>query len=110
MLCSNKAVVMRRTLILGTALAILTTACGDTGPTRMVALRVDSAGTFTLDGKIVEYTELKRELQTLSNSTTMIQLNIYSVVDTKYEAVGKAVLAAQEARIARISLVTEPPK
>ena len=84
--------------------------CGEANPVRVVSLKVDNAGAYDLDGTRVELAKLKYELRSLRNSGSTIQLHIYSAIDTKYEAVGKAVVAAQEAGIAQVSFVTEPPK
>ena len=96
--------------VLTVAVTALALGCGEAKPVRVVSLKVDNAGAYDLDGKKVELAELKHELRSLRNSGSTIQLHIYSTIDTKYEEVGKAVVAAQEAGIAQVSFVTEPPK
>lgn len=92
------------------ALSALAVGCGDAKPVRVVSLKVDNVGAYDLDGRRVELAGLKHELRSLGNSDSTIQLHIYAAIDTKYEAVGKAVVAAQEAGIAQVSFVTEQPK
>jgi biopolymer transport protein ExbD len=90
--------------------SVLTLGCGEAKPVRVVSLKVDNAGAYELEARRVEVSELKQEFRALRNSGNTIQLHIYSAIDTKYEAVGKAVVAAQEAGIAQVSFVTEPAK
>jgi biopolymer transport protein ExbD len=97
-------------LVLGLVVAASLLACGESKPVRVVPLKVDSAGEYSLDGRKVELSELKHALRELRTSPNIVQLHIYTAPDTKYEAVGRAIVAAQEAGIAQVSFVTTPPK
>ena len=95
----------------GLALAMAATSCGESKqPLRTVELRVDQAGRYTLDGAGIEAGELLHALRMLRDSGSTIELRIVARSDTGFEALGKAVETAQEARIALIILVTEPPR
>jgi biopolymer transport protein ExbD len=110
MLVALNRALQKLAVVVPIAASALVLGCGEAKPVRVVSLKVDNAGVYELDAKRVEPPDLKHELRALRNSGSTIQLHIYSAIDTKYEAVGKAVVAAQEAGIAQVSFVTEPPK
>jgi biopolymer transport protein ExbD len=90
--------------------AALVLGCAESKPVRVVPLKVDSAGAYELDGDPVAAAELTHALRDLRSSPNTIDLHIHTALDTKHEAVGKAVVAAQEAGIARVSFATTSPK
>ncbi|PND36231.1 hypothetical protein C1O66_21210 [Paucibacter aquatile] len=91
-------------------LSLLSASCGESKPVKSSALHVDSEGRYTLDGTKVEPSNLKDALSSLGKSGNTVELRIHTRANSNYQAVGRAVQAAQEARIDIVVFVEEPLK
>jgi len=89
---------------------LLSASCVASTPVKSFALHVDSEGKYMLEGANVEPSELKNALGSLGNSGSKVELRIHTKAATNHQAVARAVLAAQEARISLVTFVEEPAK
>jgi len=80
----------------------------DTKP-HTVRLSVDAQGTYYWNEAKLDDSELESVLAIEASRNPQPELHIRGDVRADYEAVGRVVLAAQQAGIARIGFLTEPP-
>lgn len=84
--------------------------CSPSESPKIVTINVDSTGAYTLNGRVVSDSSLSEELRTLQSSGSSLELEILASVDANHQAVGRAVVAAQSAKIARIRFVSRQAK
>lgn len=95
---------------LALVVSLLSACHSESKPVKSFALHVDSEGRYTLDGTKVEPARLKEALGSLAKSGSSVELRIHTKPNSNHQAVGRAVEAAQQARIVIIVFVEEPLK
>jgi biopolymer transport protein ExbD len=90
--------------------AIAVFGCSPANPESVANLSVDSSGTYTLNGRVVSEARLVQELQALQGPGARVALEIWAAPDANHQAVSRAVVAAQSAKIAGIRFVTQQSK
>jgi biopolymer transport protein ExbD len=78
--------------------------------TEIVLLRVTDRGTYFLKGQQVPESELKQVLEKLRNDQKKMELHILASSSADFQAVGRAVVAAQSARILVIKHIRAQPQ
>jgi biopolymer transport protein ExbD len=75
-----------------------------------VILSVDAAGAnYWFDAKLRDNTALQEKLAKIASLSPQPEVHIRADARTDYSAVAKVVLACQQAGIARVGFLTEPP-
>jgi biopolymer transport protein ExbD len=75
-----------------------------------VILSVDAAGAnYWFDAKLRDTTALQEKLAKIASLSPQPEVHIRADARTDYSAVAKVVLACQQAGIARVGFLTEPP-
>jgi biopolymer transport protein ExbD len=74
-----------------------------------INIKVDSKGGFSIDGQSYDLTGLEAELLRVKESSDNVSVLILTSQQSRHEVVGRAVVAAQKARIAHVRLIAEPP-
>ena len=75
-----------------------------------VILSVDAAGAnYWFDAKLRDATALQEKLAKIASLSPQPEVHIRADARTDYSAVAKVVLACQQAGIARVGFLTEPP-
>ena len=75
-----------------------------------VILSVDAAGaSYWFDAKLRDNTALQEKLAKIASLSPQPEVHIRADARTDYSAVAKVVLACQQAGIARVGFLTEPP-
>jgi biopolymer transport protein ExbD len=69
----------------------------------------DSGANYWYDAKLGDATLLQERLVKIASQSPQPEVHIRADAHTDYEAVAKVVLACQQAGIARIGFLTEPP-
>jgi biopolymer transport protein ExbD len=76
-----------------------------------VVISVDAAGAnYWFDARLADAAVLREKLATIASLSPQPEVHIRADARTDYAAVAKVVLACQQAGIARIGFLTEPPK
>ena len=75
-----------------------------------IVISVDRSGAiFWYDTRLADAQVLARRLEAVAGKTPQPEVQIRGDMAATYEGVGRVLLAAQRAGIARVSFVTEPP-
>lgn len=89
------------------ALALLVfavAACSESGPAPTAALFVSAGGEYTLEGQLVPAEQLTPRLRELQSKRPGLELTIRTDPRANYQAVGKALQAAQDAGVVHIAV------
>ncbi|MDR1647343.1 MAG: biopolymer transporter ExbD [Zoogloeaceae bacterium] len=73
-----------------------------------IQLSVTREGTTYWNQEVVSVAELRRRLKTAAQAKTQPEVQIRGDAQSRYEPVGRIVLACQQAGILKIGFVTEP--
>jgi biopolymer transport protein ExbD len=75
-----------------------------------VVISVDARGAaYWFDARLADAPDLQNRLQEIAQKTPQPEVHIRGDARADYEAVARVLLACQQAGIARIGFVTEPP-
>ncbi len=75
-----------------------------------VLISVDAAGTsYWFDARLPDAQRLQEKLQQIASRTPQPEVHIRGDARADYEAVARVLYACQQAGIARIGFITEPP-
>ncbi len=89
--------------------AVGLSACNRPQETKVVDLKISSAGVYFLQGREVPLAELKYELKALQQRPGSVVLHIDADPMSAFDALGKATQAAQDAGIGSVAFVTSGP-
>ena len=75
----------------------------------MIKLSIDAAGTIYWDSDAVSDSELAARMAAAAKATTLPEVHVRADKATRYERVAFVLSTAQQAGLAKIGFVTEPP-
>ena len=75
----------------------------------MIKLSIDAGGTIYWDSDAVSDSELATRMTSAAKSTTLPEVHVRADKATRYERVAFVLSTAQQAGLAKIGFITEPP-
>jgi biopolymer transport protein ExbD len=75
----------------------------------VIKLSIDAAGTIYWDSAVVVDAELATRMAAAAKSTTLPEVHVRADKATRYERVSFVLATAQQAGLAKVGFVTEPP-
>jgi biopolymer transport protein ExbD len=78
-------------------------------PQAVIKLSIDATGTIYWDSDAVPDAELRARMATAAKATTLPEVHVRADKATRYERVAFVLSTAQQAGLAKIGFITEPP-
>jgi biopolymer transport protein ExbD len=75
----------------------------------VISLSIDEAGKIYWNGQPVSFDTMRAKFEQAAKQDAASEIHLRAARDTRYETIAQVMSAAQQAGLARIGFVTEPP-